>query len=156
VRVEAGARELIEGHGLGKIGNMARSAKAIFLPSWVAIKIARRAHKDPIEISRRWDDVIYHIDVLELEPEYQAAVADGKLSVRDAYELSGSSPTVQPDHRPELFAAFQAGKSRSAVRKLAQALRSPIFPGWSRSSTPRACRSCRSPSNSIRRARWGG
>ena len=29
------------------------------------------------------------------------------------------------------------------------------FAGWSRSLTRRACRSCRSPSNSIPRARWG-
>jgi len=75
-------------------------------------------HTDPAEINRRWDDVIYHVNVLALEPEYQTGVAGGQLSLRDAYELF----RVPAAYRPALFAAFAAGKSRSAVRKLAQQL----------------------------------
>jgi hypothetical protein len=82
---------------------------------WVAIEIARRLESDPAEISRRWDDVIHHIDLLALETEYQNAVASGQLSLPDAYELF----RVPAAHRAELFAALQAGKGRSAVRKLA-------------------------------------
>lgn len=82
---------------------------------WAAVEIARRLHSDPAEIARRWDDVIYHLDLLALEPEYQNAVASGQLSLPDAYELF----RVPAAHRAELFAAFQAGMSRSAVRKLA-------------------------------------
>jgi hypothetical protein len=59
--------------------------------------------------------------VLALEPPFQAAVASGKLSPKDAYELF----CVPAAHRAELYAAYEAGKSRAAVRKLAQALRSP-------------------------------
>jgi hypothetical protein len=70
---------------------------------WKPIEIARRLHQDPVEISRRWDDVIFHIDLLELEFEYQDAIAGAKLSVRDAYELF----RVDPAHCAQLFAAFQ-------------------------------------------------
>lgn len=82
---------------------------------WKPVEIARRLHTDPGEISRRWDDVIYHVDLLALEAEYQNAVAGGQLSLRDAYELF----RVPATHRAALFAAFQAGKSRRAVRQLA-------------------------------------
>jgi len=85
---------------------------------WAPVEIARRMHTDPAEINRRWDDVIYHVNVLALEPEYQTGVAGGQLSLRDAYELF----RVPAAYRPALFAAFAAGKSRSAVRKLAQQL----------------------------------
>ena len=85
---------------------------------WAPVEIARRLSSDPAEIARRWDDVIYHVDVLALEPDYQNAVAGGQLSLRDAYELY-RAPAA---HRTELFTAFQAGKSRSAVRKLATEL----------------------------------
>jgi hypothetical protein len=54
---------------------------------WAAVEIARRLESDPAEISRGWDDVIYHIDVLALEAEYQDAVASGQLSLPEAYEL---------------------------------------------------------------------
>jgi hypothetical protein len=59
--------------------------------------------------------------VLALEPPFQAAVASGQLSPKDAYELF----CVPAAHRAELYAAYEAGKSRAAVCKLAQAPRSP-------------------------------
>lgn len=82
---------------------------------WAAVELARRLHSDPAAIARRWDDIIYHIDLLALEDQYQSAVANGQLSLADAYQLFRVAPT----HRAELFIAFRAGKSRSAVRKLA-------------------------------------
>jgi hypothetical protein len=85
---------------------------------WPAVEIARRMHSEKSEINRRWNDVIEHINVLALEPEYQAAVAAGELTVMAAYELF----RVQPTHRPTLFAAFRAGKGRRAVRQLARQL----------------------------------
>lgn len=86
---------------------------------WAPVEIARRIHPDDRKaMGKVWDDVIWHINVLALEPVYQAAVGAGQLTIRDASELH----RVPAAHRPTLFAAFQAGKSRSAVRQLANQL----------------------------------
>jgi hypothetical protein len=91
---------------------------------WKPIDVARhlngsRTDDNKTEFNRRWDDVIYHLLFSEhLEPEYQAAVINGQFSLIDAAELT----RVPADHRPALFAAFQAGDSRRAVRDLAREL----------------------------------
>jgi hypothetical protein len=86
---------------------------------WAPAEIARRLHpEDRKAMGKVWDDVIWHISALELEPEYQAAVASGRLSLPGVGELH----RVPAAHRPALFAAFQAGKSRAAVRQLAKQL----------------------------------
>jgi hypothetical protein len=88
---------------------------------WAGIEIARRLHDDPREITRSWDEIMYHVHLLTLEPEYQNAVASGQLSLPGAYELW----RVPAAHRAELYAALQSGKTCSAVRKLARALARP-------------------------------
>ena len=60
---------------------------------WVAVELARRQHSDPAAIARRWDDIIYQIDLLALEAQHQSAVASGQLSVADAHQLFRVAPT---------------------------------------------------------------
>jgi hypothetical protein len=95
---------------------------------WAPAELARRLHSDPVAMRRSWNDVIYHLDVLALETEYQSAVAAGALSLIDAYELY----RVPAEHRGQLFAAFRAGQSRAAVRRMAREL------GSYKAAAPRA------------------
>jgi hypothetical protein len=86
---------------------------------WAPAEIARRLHPDDRKaMGKVWDDVIYHVNVLTLEDEYQTAVACKQLSLVQAYEIF----RVPAAHRATLFAAFIAGASRAAVRKLAKQL----------------------------------
>jgi hypothetical protein len=74
--------------------------------------LVRRSHTDPTGINRRWDDVIYHLDLLSLEPEYQQAADNGQLTLRQAYELF----RLDPAFRPRVFEGFKIGWSAKMVR----------------------------------------
>lgn len=89
---------------------------------WAAIEIARRSHPgDTAEINRAWNDVIYHVNLLTIEPEYQAAAAAGHLSLKQAYELF----RVDPAFRSRLFEGFKSGWSAKMVRRLSRKLVNP-------------------------------
>jgi hypothetical protein len=103
----------------------ARRYKAILDETgWKPVEIPRRLYgprgpHNETEFHRRYNDVIDHLNfLLHLEPEYQAHVIGGQLSVGESYELA----RVPTAYRPALLAAYQEGKGRSAVRKLARQL----------------------------------
>jgi hypothetical protein len=86
---------------------------------WAAVEIAHRMSSgDTAEINRRWNDVIYHVNLLTLEPEYRQAAAEGQLTLKQAYELF----RVDPVYRPRLFEGFKTGWSARMVRRLSRKL----------------------------------
>jgi hypothetical protein len=89
---------------------------------WAAIEIARRSYPDDTaRINRSWNEVIYHVNLLSLEAEYQEAAATGHLSLKQAYELF----RVDPVFRPRLFEGFKSGWSGRMVRRLSRKLVNP-------------------------------
>jgi hypothetical protein len=91
---------------------------------WATVEIPRylygpRGPHNETKFRRRQDEVIDHLNfLLHVEPEYQAFVISGRLSVGECYELA----RVPTAYRPRLLAAYLEGKSRGAVRKLARQL----------------------------------
>jgi hypothetical protein len=81
---------------------------------WTSGGLARKLETEKTAMHRRWCDVILHIDLLALEPEYQEAVAGGRLSLPQAYELYRVPAAV----RPQMVEAFNTGLARLKVRKL--------------------------------------
>lgn len=81
---------------------------------WTSGGLARKLETEKTAINRRWGDVILHIDLLALEPEYQQAVAGGRLSLLQAYELY----RVPSEVRPQMVEAFKTGLPRLKVRRL--------------------------------------
>src|SRR5882757_2629579 len=85
---------------------------------------------------------------------------EGWTLARTCYNDGGfSGGNMERPALQRLLADIQGGRiDIIVVYKVDRLTRSlaDFAPGWSRSSTPRACRSSRSPSNSIPRARWGG
>jgi hypothetical protein len=81
---------------------------------WPALELAKRLYDDPADVRRAWDDVIYHVNMLTLEAEYQEAVAAGRISLAQAYELY----RVQPAFRKRLFDGLLAGWSKRSIRQM--------------------------------------
>jgi site-specific DNA recombinase len=83
---------------------------------------------------------------------------EGWVLARARYDDGGfSGGNMERPALQRLLADIQGGRiDIIVVYKVDRLTRSPILPGWSRSLTRRAYRSCRSPSNSTRRTRWGG
>jgi len=119
------ALELLAQIDQGDVMTKARRYKAILDETgWSAVEIPRqlygpRGPHNKTEFNRCHNDVIDHLNfLLHLEPEYQALVISGQLTVGECYELA----RVPTAYRPRLRAAYEQGMSRWKVRKLARQL----------------------------------
>jgi hypothetical protein len=79
---------------------------------WRPAELARKLETEKRAISKRWDDIIWHVNVLALEDVYQAAVAVGQLSIKRASEIYRQLAAV----RGAVFDALVAGWTIDKVR----------------------------------------